>query len=153
MIKTEIVLQYEGMGKFNMYKLNNKDFTLGNYSDEFIQANFKEFKIIYNKIYSNGCHVCFNYALRLPFLLYVEDTVDYLLEHYKQIKLKNICKGDIIAFSDDCNFLHFAKVFKTGKDITDIVIRAKFGHCGIYEHRLINTPSDFGDRFIIFRNN
>ena len=151
MIKTEISLEYEFFKNISMYKLNNKDFTLGKYNDKFIQDNFLCFKPVKTKRYSDKNSFCFNYALKTSKLLFCEDTAEYLFDNYKKISLKNLQVKDVIAFADDCNFLHFAVVFKTGKTVNDIIVRSKFGHLNIYEHKLIDTPINFGDRFIIFR--
>ena len=100
----------------------------------------------------NNRLMCFNYALKNKSLQFVDDSIDYLFEYYDIIKFKDIRKGDIVTFRDDTNYLHFGKVIKRGNNIGNTIIRAKFGALGIYEHKLIDTPTIYGDTISFWRN-
>jgi hypothetical protein len=148
MIKTEVFRQYKGNKTVSMYRIKVGLDIGTDPTDKFIRQNFKEYKQIYNKNFSNRHNYCFNYALNTTKLLFVEDTIEYLFDNYKTISRKNIKINDIIAFADEYDFLHFAKV--SGTD-NMIMVRSKLGQMGIYEHNIEDTPIICGDRYIIFR--
>jgi hypothetical protein len=122
------------------------------------QANSdKEIGLIYGDRLKNiaigkNRDMCFNYALRNKNLEFVDDSVDYLFEYYDTIEFKDIKKGDIVLFRDDANYLHLARVIKRGNNIGNTIIRAKFGALGIYEHKIIDTPTIYGDTISFWRN-
>jgi len=96
--------------------------------------------------------MCFNYAFKNKSLEFIDDSVDYLFEYYDMIKFKDIRKGDIILFRDDANYLHFGRVINKGNNIGNIIIRSKFGALGIYEHKITDTPTFYGDIISFWRN-
>jgi len=148
MVKTEIFCEYKGLLKFNMYNIKNVLDCSANISDDFIKKNFLTYKYIPSKKW-NKSYYCFNYALNNKSFLFVEDCINYLIDNYILIKKKNIRKNDIIAFADNFDFLHFAKVSKIIKK--NIFIKAKLGQYNIYEYNINDNFLICGDRYIIFR--
>lgn len=96
---------------------------------------------------------CFNYALKNPRLMYVETSIEYITKYYRNILLTEIQKNDIVVFRDDFDYLHFAKIMKVDKEIDNIVVRSKFGRLGIYEHKLNDTPTIYGNIVSFWRKN
>jgi hypothetical protein len=100
----------------------------------------------------NNRLMCFNYALRNKNLEFVDDSIDYLFEYYDTINFRDVKKGDIVLFRDDANYLHFGRIIKKGDNIGNTIIRAKFGALGIYEHKIIDTPTIYGDIISFWHN-
>jgi len=102
--------------------------------------------------------MCFNYATKNYNLEYCEDCLEYIKAKYKEVDISQLQKGDIAIFYDDMpvglhehTVQHFAIVIKASNNISDIIIRSKWGDMGIFEGRLIDLPSDYGDRVIFYR--
>ena len=132
------------------YKIKNIDIGDAN-SDPEIKKN--SCNLLKNIGLGKEIEMCFNYALKNKKLECVEDSVDFIYEYYDMIEFKEVRPGDIILFRDNFDdYLHFARVIKKGNTINDTIIRAKFGGCGIYEHRLGDTPSCYGNRIEFWRD-
>ena len=137
---------------FKEYLINNLDIDLENInSDTEIAENCGN--ILKNVGLGKETDVCFNYALKNKKLDYVEEGVEFLRKNYRNIDFENVRTGDIIIFKDDYDYLHFARVRYKNKNINDLIIRAKFGGLGIYEHRLGDTPGFYGHRVEFWRKN
>jgi len=133
-----------------IYKINNcieGDF---NSNEEIINNYSKQLR---NIALLDNMEFCFNYALKIKFkfLTCIEDSINILFSTYKQIKFKNINKGDIVLFRDDWDYLHLGIIWKKGKSVNDTFIRAKFGQLGIYEHKLKDTPTCYGNMITFWR--
>ena len=131
-----------------IYKIkNNLDLGFAN-SDKEI-SNFRQLK---NISAGNLTDMCFNYALKNKNLEGIEDSADYLYEYYDMIKFRNVKREDIVEFYQDKEILHYAIVIKKGKTIADTIVRGKFGSCGIYEHKLKDTPTLYGNKISFWHN-
>lgn len=123
-------------------------------SDKELIKNFP--KVLKNKGLGKENDMCYNYALKNKWLDSVEDSVDFVFEYYDMIAFKDLRPGDIVLFKEtdnddtpmgiDFTYLHFGRIIKKGNSIDETIIRAKFGACGIYEHKLKYTPSCYGNR-------
>lgn len=132
------------------YKIKNIDIGEANSDPEIIKISRNLLK---NKGLGKDTDQCYNYALKNKKLNCVENGVGFIYRHYDMILFKEIRPGDIVLFRDNFDdYLHFARVIKKGNTINNTIIRAKFGGCGIYEHRLCNTPSCYGNRIEFWHN-
>jgi hypothetical protein len=141
----------------NINTLPKQEYFIGFGLDIEMANSDKEINLMFNEELKNisqgkAQEMCFNYALRNKSLLFVDDSVDYLFEYYDEIKFKDIRKGDIVLFRDEYNYLHFGRIIKKGENIGYTIIRAKFGGLGIYEHKIIDTPTIYGDTISFWRN-
>lgn len=114
-------------------------------------------KLIRHSSISKG--MCFNYATKNYNLEYCEDCWDYIKNYYKSVNIKDLKIGDVVVFYDsfekepvEGTVNHFGIIVKTG-NINSIIIRSKWGLMGIYEGRLIDLPSEYGDRVKFYRRN
>ena len=122
----------------------SKKFGTKDISDDFFQRTEYQF--------------CFNYAFNNLALEEVEEGYDLLKKNYIPIYKTGARRGDIISFhaidriwheatAENCN--HFAIVSKIEKE--KIIIKSKWGICGIFEGDIRFLPSEYGNRFIIWR--
>lgn len=134
-----------------LFELKNNHINIGGYhSDREIIFNYGY--VLKNRGKSSLRYCCFNYALNDRQIDFLDDAVDILYEEYIEInRLKDMQKGDIILFYDDFEATHLAKIIKTDGTIQGTIVKAKFGTLGIYEHKLKNTPTSYGDKFVVFR--
>ena len=75
----------------------------------------------------------------------------YYFEIREYIKLK---KGDLVAFAPtpNGNVCHAGIIERLNKNIKNVIIRSTFfGLEGLYEHKLNDTPAQFGRYFRIYR--
>ena len=80
-----------------------------------------------------------------------KNFTQYYFEIREHIKIK---KGDLVAFAftEAGNVCHAGIVEKLNKNIKNIIIRSTFyGVEGLYEHKLDDTPAQFGRYFRVFR--
>lgn len=116
-------------------------------------------KLVRHSSMSSG--MCFNYATKNYNLEYCEDCLSYIKERYIQIDISEIKRGDIVIIYDNFNLYdnephegtvnHFAVIIQASDDISNIIIRSKWGECGIFEGRLIDLPADYGGRVCFYR--
>lgn len=100
--------------------------------------------------------LCFDYAFDkmkdtdffADFSLY-----DYLYENYRQIKISQAKKDDIITYHNDNGheLTHYAKIYKTNNTLRGTIIRSKWGSKGIYETDVYSVPTSYGNIIRIWR--
>ena len=71
------------------------------------------------------------------------DIITYHNTNYNNSKFPTLCKG--------FNCVHFAVIEKVGKTVKNTIIRSKWGELGIYETKINDVPSEYGNRIIIWR--
>ena len=140
--------KYMRYSDYDIHRLYNNIFTDENIKLKLIKRGFE------------SVGQCFNYALKNYNIEYLDNIINYIEENFTKIALKEVRKGDIVIYYDDFNkgldeynIQHLGIIYKTGENISDIIIRSKWGDCGIFETNLETVPDIYGDRVCFYRRN
>jgi len=149
----------------NSYTINLKltdekmPYSLGDFGAAHYSNKYHNTKLTVIKDAKNSKGQCFNYATKNYKLEYSDDCLFYIKKNYKEISIKDLKINDIIAFFN-CKHIkycnsetveHFAKVVKIGTSINDLIIRSKWGDCGIYEGAIDDLPCYYGNKVKFYR--
>lgn len=113
--------------------------------------------------YPNGYIFCYNYALNDYHIEEIDEAYIRLWKNYKIITKNEAKKGDIISIHkidyrqkdhyerqpSSYNCRHYAIIHKIVNG--EIIIRSKWGICGVFEGTLEDLPKDYGNVYQIWR--
>ncbi len=106
---------------------------------------------------------CYNYALKdyAGNRVFIEDGYYRVENKYRQIPIEQVQVGDLISTHDiadlnldmpvEHNCQHFARIRETDGTIQGTIIRSKWGGTGIYEGKLNNLPTRYGNTVVFWR--